>query len=95
MKYDHRDGGYKSRKLWFAVGICIGIFFGACLAAYWPAFGPNYEVMVGGLLGAGGLYLTGNVASRVLMAKHAPRTFPAQQAAATNEEEEGGEDERC
>lgn len=41
------------------------IFFGAVLAARYPAFGTNYEVLVGGLVGTYVTYCGGNVGAKV------------------------------
>ncbi|CAB4127076.1 hypothetical protein UFOVP75_60 [uncultured Caudovirales phage] len=65
-----RDGGVKSRKLWFSAGTSALIFLGAIVAGYWPAFLPSYATLVGGLLATLGLYLGGNVSTKWVVKKH-------------------------
>lgn len=65
-----KDGGIKSRKLWFAIFIALMIFVGALLTLKYPGFGANYETLVGGLLGISGVYLAGNVTSRWASSKN-------------------------
>lgn len=67
---DASDSGFNSRKLWFAIGTSMLIFLGAILSGVWNLFGPHYETMISGLIGVLGLYLTGNVSSRYVTAKH-------------------------
>lgn len=69
-----KDGGIKSRKLWFAVGATGLIFVGNLIAAKWIGFSANYETMVGGIIGVLTVYLTGNVASRWSAGKTAAPT---------------------
>lgn len=63
------DGGFASRKLWFAVGTSVLVFASGILAAYFPAFRPGLETVVGGELGALALYLGGNVGTKFALAK--------------------------
>lgn len=67
---DTADGGLGSRKLWFSVGTSALIFAGGVMAGLWGVFGPHYETMISGLIGMAGLYMTGNVGSRWVTAKH-------------------------
>lgn len=70
MARDHvADGGAKSRKLWFAIFTSIAIYVGAIEASDHQILEPLYSTMVGGLLGALGLYLGGNVATKVSLTK--------------------------
>lgn len=67
-----RDGGIKSRKLWFSIFAIAVIFVGAILAAHWAAMISVYSTMVGGVLGVVGAYLTGNVAQKWIGVKALP-----------------------
>jgi hypothetical protein len=58
------DGGVKSRKMWFAVGTAVLILCGGLLSAHYPAFAANYEVFVGGQLGALAIYSGSNVGAK-------------------------------
>ena len=62
---DDADGGIRSRKMWMSVGCATTIFFGSLLAAYFPAFNANYEVFVGGQLGALAIYSGSNVGAKI------------------------------
>lgn len=66
---DYKDGGAKSRKLWYALFTSSFIFFGALVASKSDAFAAVYDTMVGGLLGALGLYLSGNVGTKWVIKK--------------------------
>lgn len=66
------DGGLASRKLWFAVFTSLAVVLGAAAAVKWPLFSPNYEVMIGGLLGVLGIYLTGNLGAKYVLGKTPP-----------------------
>jgi hypothetical protein len=59
-----RDGGVKSRKLWFSVFAITTLFIGALLAGKFPPFAALYGDLVGGIVGIAGLYLTGNIAQK-------------------------------
>lgn len=64
------SGGMASRKFLYAIGTSLLIFTGALLAAWWPALGLGiYELLITGLLGALGLYLGGNVTSKLVTAR--------------------------
>lgn len=65
------DGGFKSRKLLFAILTSLLIFGGGILAGKFQWFGPHYETMIGGLIGVLTVYLTGNVGSRWIAGNHA------------------------
>lgn len=64
-----RDGGNKSRKLWFSVFSIVTIALGGVAAAVWPAFLPVYETFVGGVVAISGLYLAGNVTQKLIGSK--------------------------
>lgn len=59
------DGGYRSRKMWMGAATAGAIFLGAVLSAEYPAFGTNYEVYVGGLVGTYVTYCGGNIGAKV------------------------------
>jgi hypothetical protein len=59
-----KDGGLKSRKFLFAMGVCMLIFAGGALAAKWAALSGLYDTMVEGLVAVTAIYLAGNVTSR-------------------------------
>lgn len=61
---DAKDGGAKSRKLWYALFTTAVIFAGAMLSSTSDSFAAIYDTMVGGVLGALGLYLSGNVGTK-------------------------------
>lgn len=71
-----KDGGYRSRKLWYALFTSGTIFIGAIMSARWPAFSANYEVLVGGLLGSLGLYAGGNVGNKIAVARSQKKALP-------------------
>jgi hypothetical protein len=58
---------YKSRKLWMSWG-CIWIVTGyGVFAAYVPAAGGLYPTLIGGILGAAGIYVAGNITEKRLV----------------------------
>lgn len=57
-----KDGGYKSRKLWLSVFAMCLIFAAACLASKSPAFQADFATLVGGIVGALGIYAGANTA---------------------------------
>lgn len=65
----HKDGGWKSRKIWFGVGTQLMILAGAFVAAKMSTFGPFYSEMVSGLVGVCAIVLTGNVATKWVASK--------------------------
>lgn len=77
-----KDGGVKSRKLWFAV-FAIAVIVGAGLygPALWAGSVAFYDAMVGGVVAIAAAYLTGNVAQKWVGAKAQPAIIAAQQAA--------------
>jgi hypothetical protein len=64
-----RDGGARSRKLWYAVGTSVGIIACAGLCAYVPALIPLFDTMVGGLIGVFALYAGANVGAKHVLKK--------------------------
>lgn len=72
-----RDGGFRSRKLWysvFATGMVVISGLGVLL---WAGLAPLYDTMVGGIVAIAGLYLTGSVATKWVGSKvPAPVTAP-------------------
>lgn len=76
---DYKDGGAKSRKLWYAMFTSFSIFAGALVASKSDAFAAVYDTMVGGLLGALGIYLSGNVGTKWVINKQATMLSEQQQ----------------
>lgn len=72
-----RDGGIKSRKLWFSVFVVVTMFGGAAVCAKWPALVPLYDTFVGGIVAVTGLFLTGNIANKWVGIKTLPQATPA------------------
>ena len=60
--FDTKDSGFLSRKFILTLICMILVMVSGVVAAYLTALGPLYTTLIGGLLGALGLYLTGNVA---------------------------------
>lgn len=83
---DMRDGGFASRKLWYAIGTSTGVFVTGCLAAFWPSFRPSLEAVIGGLLGTLVAYLGGNVTNKFVVGKNLSK------ASVTEDEEESDEE---
>lgn len=73
-----KDGGVKSRKLWFSLATSVLIFAGAWIATSNEAFRATYDAMVGGLLGSLGLYMGANVGAKHVLkgAAEAPAAAP-------------------
>ncbi len=65
------DGGYSSRKLWYAVGTSVGIVAMGLLAAWAPSFRSSLEVVVGGLCGTLAIYVGANVTGKWAIGKAA------------------------
>lgn len=63
------DGGYASRKLRLAIGTSAGIFCSGVLAAWFPAFRPSLEVVVGGLVGVLAIYSGANLGGKLVIGK--------------------------
>lgn len=69
MALDPKDGGYRSRKFWFAMWATCLIFAGAIVGAIVATFVPLYDTMVGGVVAITGLLLTGNIANKWVTGK--------------------------
>ncbi len=69
------DGGLASRKLWLTIGVIIAIIGVSILSAFMPVLIPELPTIVGGILGALGLYLGGNVAVKFAAGKVAQRSY--------------------
>jgi hypothetical protein len=65
------SNGFKSRKLWYAVGTSLAVVACAVGAAIWPAFGVNLGEIIGGLLGALAIYNGTNVGSKFIQGRQA------------------------
>lgn len=64
MDFIKLDGGFKSRKFWFAVLTQFCILATALLSTAIPSLQPLYATIVGGVTGVFALYLGGNVSTR-------------------------------
>ena len=74
MKHEDawKDGGSKSRKLWFSVFCVAVLFVGMAFIAYHEAAIGLYDTFVGGVVGLAGIYLAGNVGSKLMATKLPP-----------------------
>lgn len=72
-----RDGGMKSRKLWFAVFAMMLVVISGAGAVYLPTFASIYETLVGGIVAVAGMYLTGNVAQKWVGVRAQPALMAA------------------
>ena len=68
-KMDPKDGGAKSRKLWFSVYAITVMVLAALIGARLPAFAPMYDTLVGGIVAVTAAFLTGNVAAKWVIGK--------------------------
>lgn len=68
--FDPNDGGFASRKLLYSAGTSLGIILTAICAGHWPAIIPMYPTIVGGLLGALGVFAGANVAGKWAIGKN-------------------------
>ncbi len=69
-----RDGGWRSRKLWFSVFAIFIVYLGLRLAAGNDTFKPLYETFVGGVVGISALFLAGNLGGKFVSTKATPVT---------------------
>lgn len=67
---DVSDGGGKSRKLWFSIGIAFAIVLGGVFYAFVEGFRDGYDVYVTGLLGVLAAYSGANIGNKMVIAKH-------------------------
>ena len=58
------DSGYASRKFWLTVVAMVLVVLTGLTAAFVPALGPVVSTVVGGLLGALGIYAGANVSTK-------------------------------
>ena len=64
------DGGYSSRKFLMCGGAALLIAIIGIVAALWiPALVALYGELIGGVLGACGVYVTGNVANTMVVSR--------------------------
>jgi hypothetical protein len=63
------DGGYASRKLWYAIGTSVFIVSVGMLAAFVPLFRSSLETVVGGLVGTLAIYAGANVTGKLAIGK--------------------------
>jgi hypothetical protein len=61
-----KDRVYSSRKFIITIFCMILICAGGLLAMHVPSFAPMYATYIGGILGALGLFITGNVSNDFL-----------------------------
>lgn len=66
-----RDGGWKSRKLWFSVFAVASLYFGMKVASTEATLRPLYESFVGGVVAISGMFLIGNVGAKWVSGKTA------------------------
>lgn len=67
---DPKDGGYRSRKLWYAIGTSTSIVGVAVLAAWkLPPLTPMLDTVVGGLIATLAVYCGLNVANKYTVGK--------------------------
>ena len=84
------SAGYKSRKLIMTLIAFLLLSLFALLTVRFPALNTNFSTFTSGILGALGLYLGGNVASKVVGAKGFKRAnFPIEEE--EHDDEEGKE----
>lgn len=70
---DPEDNGYSSRKFIFCIavaGIIVGV--GLLAGTIMPGVAAIYVELIGGVLGAAGLFVTGNIANKFVIAKTNP-----------------------
>lgn len=73
---DWKDGGWKSRKLWFSV-FAIGIMYrGMIVAMDNLTFQPLYGTFVGGVCAVVTAFLVGNVGAKFVSTKAPAATSP-------------------
>ena len=65
------DGGYSSRKLWYAIGTSVAIVAVGLVAAWVPLFRSSLETVVGGLCGTLAIYAGANVTGKWAICKAA------------------------
>ena len=64
---------WKSKKLWFSVGvIATALVYAILSATFIPNLGSYYDSFTGTLQFITGVYLTGNVANKLVIAKSNP-----------------------
>lgn len=69
QKKNQNIGGFRSRKLLFALFALLLVFLGALLASDDDKIAGVYSVMVGGIEVITAIYLTGNVSSKWVVGK--------------------------
>lgn len=74
--FDPKDGGTKSRKLWFSVFTVMVLLFGMWYASRHESVAPLYGELVGGIVAIAGLYLAGNIAGKFTIGKNMNATKP-------------------
>lgn len=74
MKKRDTDGGFRSRKLLFALFSLLLIFVGALLSTESKEIATVYPVMVGGIEMITAIYLGGNVGAKWVITRNSPQT---------------------
>lgn len=69
-------GGFRSRKLLFALFAMLLVFLGALLAGHDIGVAANYPKMVDGIEAITAIYLVGNVGSKWAGIKANPKSEP-------------------
>lgn len=70
--HDFKDGGYKSRKLNYAIGTSAAIIGVVLIASKVPTLVPMVDAAIGGLMGTLALYIGANVGNKWTVGKTSP-----------------------
>lgn len=70
---DPKDGGVRSRKMWFAAGVGIVMVLCWLATGFLLPLASTFDALIGGLLAITGLYITGNVANKYAIIKNSPK----------------------
>lgn len=72
MAIDHKDGGYKSRKMVMAYSVIALIFIGFLLTGYKTGLSTTFSEYCMALLGAAGIYAGSNSAIKWMASRGKP-----------------------
>lgn len=70
---DYKDGGFKSRKMIMTYAVLILGTAGFVCTGIWPALAVTFPEFCAFLIGASGVYVTGNAATKWVAAKAAAK----------------------